>query len=309
MGVYLWSARARLRFPRALWLLPVAVLAVVVGNVLRIALLIAVGVNISPEIALSGFHSKAGWLFFCGIALALIAAVQHTCWLSRDLPPAAISSDGSDGTWSPARTYLLPLLALIGTSLVTALFSTGFDKLYWLRIVAVALALYSQRAHLPRPSWPVSWHAPAIGCGVFALWLWLVPLPPAAQVEALQQELAALGSPWSQLWLALKVLGSVVAVPIAEELAFRGFLLRRLIASDFSEVDKTRMTPLALAVSSLAFGALHPGAVAAACLAGVAYALAQQLRGRMADAIVAHAVTNALIALDVLLGGAYWLWA
>ena len=62
-------------------------------------------------------------------------------------------------------------------------------------------------------------------------------------------------------------------------------------------------------MSSLAFGALHPGAVAAGCLAGVAYALAQQLRGRTADAIVAHAVTNALIALDVLLGGAYWLWA
>jgi exosortase E/protease (VPEID-CTERM system) len=306
MGVYLWSARARLRFPRALWLLPVALLAVFAGNVLRIALLIAVGVNISPEIALSGFHSKAGWLFFCGIALALIAVVQHTRWLARGLPNAAVSSEG---TWSPARTYLLPLLTLIATSLVTALFSTGFDKLYGLRIVAVALALYSQRAHLPRPSWPVSWHAPAIGCGVFALWLWLVPLPPAAQVSALQQELAALGSPWSQLWLALKVLGSVLAVPIAEELAFRGFLLRRLIAADFTEVDKTRMTPLALAVSSLAFGALHPGAVAAGCLAGVAYALAQQLRGRTADAIVAHAVTNALIALDVLLGGAYWLWA
>lgn len=303
MSVYLWSARARLRFPRALWLLPLAVLAVFAGNVLRIALLIAVGVNISPDVALSGFHSKAGWLFFCAIALLLIALVQHTSWLARE--PAAHSSER---TWSPARTYLLPLLVLIATSLVTALFSTGFDRWYGLRIVTVALALYAQRAHLPRPGWTVSWHAPAIGCGVFVLWLLLVPQPPPTQVSALRESVTALGDPWGGMWLTLRVLGSTLIVPIAEELAFRGYLLRRLIASDFTEVENTRMTPLALIVSSVAFGALHPGAVAAGCIAGVAYALAQQLRGRLSDAIIAHAVTNGLIALDVLLGGAYWLW-
>jgi len=77
MGVFVWSARDRLRFPRALGLLPLAVLLVFLGNALRIALLIAVGVKISPEVALSGFHSKAGWLFFCGIGLGLIALVQR----------------------------------------------------------------------------------------------------------------------------------------------------------------------------------------------------------------------------------------
>jgi membrane protease YdiL (CAAX protease family) len=61
-------------------------------------------------------------------------------------------------------------------------------------------------------------------------------------------------------------------------------------------------------VSSLAFGALHPGALLAACLAGVAYALAQAARGRTGDAIVAHALTNGCIAAYVLLGDAYWLW-
>ena len=307
ISVYLWSARGRLAFPRALWLLPLAVLLVFAGNVLRIALLIAVGVNLSPEIALSGFHSKAGWLFFCGIALAMIGVVQHTrLFLRRDALPAA---DGGESGWSPARTYLSPLLALIATSLITALFSTGFDRLYGLRIAAVALALYAVRAHLPRPSWPPSWHAPLIGCAVFALWLWLVPEPPAERVAQLRASVTALGSPWAELWLALRVIGSVVAVPIAEELAFRAYLLRRLMAADFTEVEKTRMTPLALIVSSIAFGALHPGAVAAGCLAGVAYALAQQVRGRTADAIVAHAVTNGLIALAVLTYGAYWLWA
>jgi exosortase E/protease (VPEID-CTERM system) len=304
MALYLWSARQRLRFPRALCVLPVAVLAVWLGNSARIALLIAVGVMISPEIALSGFHSKAGWLFFCAIALGLIALIQRTRWLLRE--DVELSDEAA--TWNPAATYLSPLLALIATGLLTALFSTGFDTLYGLRILAVAAALYLQRKHLPRPAWPVSWQAPLIGVGVFALWLALATRPAAADVTHFKAQLGGLGPPMAAVWLALRALGSSVTVPLAEELAFRGFLLRRLIDRDFSEVDKRRLTLASVAGSSVAFGMLHPGAVVAGSLAGVAYAFAQSLRGRTADAVIAHATTNALIAIYVLAFDAYWLW-
>jgi exosortase E/protease (VPEID-CTERM system) len=304
MTLYLWSARQRLRFPRALWVLPVAVLAVWLGNAARIALLIAVGVELSPEIALSGFHSKAGWLFFCGIALGLIALVQRTRWLLReDVEETPIAE-----TWNPAATYLSPLLALIATGLLTALFSTGFDALYGLRILAVAAALYLQRKRLPRAAWPASWQAPLIGALVFALWLGLSSRPAAQDVARFKAQLAELGQPMAAIWLGLRAFGSIVTVPLAEELAFRGFLLRRLIDRDWSEVDKHRVTAFSLLGSSLAFGLLHPGAVVAGSLAGVAYAFAQSLRGRTADAVVAHAISNALIAAYVLVFDAYWLW-
>jgi membrane protease YdiL (CAAX protease family) len=65
---------------------------------------------------------------------------------------------------------------------------------------------------------------------------------------------------------------------------------------------------LLLAVSSVAFGLLHAQNWLAATLAGVAYALAQRARGRTADAVVAHAVTNLLIAIAVLVFGATWPW-
>jgi exosortase E/protease (VPEID-CTERM system) len=305
MSLYLWSARKRLRFPRVLGVLPVAVLAVWLGNSARIALLIAVGVEISPEIALSGFHSKAGWLFFCAIALGLIALVQRTRWLLRE---DAASGEDDDATWNPAATYLSPLLALIATGLLTALFSTGFDALYGLRVLAVVAALYLQRKHLPRAAWPASWQAPLIGVAVFALWLALCTRPGAAEVTRFKAQLAGLGQPMAAVWLALRALGSIVTVPLAEELAFRGFLLRRLIDRDFSEVDKRRLTVVSVAGSSLAFGLLHPGAIVAGSLAGVAYAFAQSLRGRTADAVIAHAITNALIAVHVLAFDAYWLW-
>jgi exosortase E/protease (VPEID-CTERM system) len=305
IGIYLLRARAQLRFPRALWLLPFAMLAVWLGNAVRIALLIGVGSRISPEIALSGFHSKAGWLFFCGIALGLIAFCQRTRYFMRE--DNATATD--EPTWSPTATHLAPLLALIATSLATALFSTGFDNWYGLRILAVAGALYFHRKHLPPLSWPISWHAPAIGLGVFLLWIWLVPHPAPERTERLELELLVMQPMHSALWITLRALGSIIAVPLAEELAFRGYLLRRLIDPDFSSVPKTQLTPLALGVSSVTFGLLHPGAWAAATLAGAVYALAQQLRGRTADAVVAHLVTNALIAADVIWNGAYWLWA
>lgn len=306
MGVFLWSARERLRFPRALWLMPTAIGLVFFFNAVRIALLIAVGVLASPEIALSGFHSKAGWLFFCAIALGLIALAQRSRWLLR---AELAQPQAAEAEWNATATYLMPMLVLIASSLVTALFASGaFDRFYALRIVTVGLVLYSQREHLPALRWPPSLHAPVIGLAVFALWLWLVPRGSDADAGALRDQVEALGRPWSALWLASRALGATVIVPIAEELAFRGFLLRRLIAQDFTEVDKKRLTPLAVVGSSLAFAALHPGALLAACLAGVAYALAQAARGRTGDAIVAHALTNGCIAAYVLLCDAYWLW-
>jgi membrane protease YdiL (CAAX protease family) len=74
------------------------------------------------------------------------------------------------------------------------------------------------------------------------------------------------------------------------------------------DVDPRRFAPLAWAVSSLAFGLLHGAAWLAGSAAGLVYALAQRARGRTADAVVAHGLTNLLIALDVLVRGNYGLW-
>jgi membrane protease YdiL (CAAX protease family) len=43
-------------------------------------------------------------------------------------------------------------------------------------------------------------------------------------------------------------------------------------------------------------------------VAGILYAYAQKRRGLLSDAIIAHAVTNALIALQVLVLGHWALW-
>jgi CAAX prenyl protease-like protein len=119
---------------------------------------------------------------------------------------------------------------------------------------------------------------------------------------------ASMATTWRYVWIASKLIGSIVTVPLAEELAFRGYLLRRLIAADFQAVSPQHFTWMSFLFSSVAFGLLH-GRWLAGTLAGMAFALTVYRRGRLGEAVLAHAVTNALIAATVLGTGAWYLWS
>ena len=103
------------------------------------------------------------------------------------------------------------------------------------------------------------------------------------------------------------MVGSALVVPLCEELAFRGYLLRRLQSGDFTSVSPRAWTWLSLIASSLVFGALH-GRWFAGSLAGLAYAVLLVRTGRLGEAVAAHAVTNAIIALWVLSTGDWSHW-
>jgi membrane protease YdiL (CAAX protease family) len=95
------------------------------------------------------------------------------------------------------------------------------------------------------------------------------------------------------LWLALRVFGSVPIVPVAEELAFRGYLLGRLQAREFLAVPFERWIPWAVLVSSAAFGAIHAGWLGGT-LAGLMFAIVQ-IRGRTShDDGAAHLAARAI---------------
>ena len=101
--------------------------------------------------------------------------------------------------------------------------------------------------------------------------------------------------------------GQILVVPLAEELAFRGYLLRRLIAAEFESVSPGQFSPWALLVSSLAFGAIHAGWLGST-IAGVMFGVAQ-VRGRsVGHAVLAHVVSNVAVAAYVLGFGQWWLW-
>jgi CAAX prenyl protease-like protein len=237
----------------------------------------------------------------CAIAIGVLAWVRTSRWLARE--PSLRPHEPGD---NPTALYLAPLLASSGLALLTGLFSTGLDRLYALRVLSTAIALVAVRqvfagaAGRPR----VAVAPVAVGALVFAGWLLIARKTEPEAVATMTAALAGLGPLERVLWLTARILGAVLVVPLAEELAFRGFLLRRIVGAAFWDLDLAAAArrPLAVLVSSVVFGVLH-GAFLAGTLAGIAYALVLRRRGRLADAVVAHAVTNALLVVYTLVTG------
>ncbi len=94
--------------------------------------------------------------------------------------------------------------------------------------------------------------------------------------------------------LALSLVGGAFAIPIAQELAFRGYLARKLVGPNFEQVPFERFTWLSFLVSSIAFGILEPNWLAG-IFAGMIFAAAMYRRGLLSDAIVAHVTSAGLL--------------
>jgi exosortase E/protease (VPEID-CTERM system) len=309
LGGYLVLYRRELRFPQALLLLPIGTLVIWVFNVLRITGLVLLGNWGWPGVALGGFHSQAGWLAFNLVGLGLVAASRWTRMFSTvdqmaSREPLAIAN--------PTAAFLLPLMTVVAMAMVTGAMSDGsFDRFYLARIVAGALVLWFCRKGYGGLGWSWSWAAVGIGILVFMIWVAMEPISSRSGGPgdmAISQGLSSLSTAVALLWLAGRVLGSVTVVPLVEELAFRGYLLRRLADVDFQSVPFTRFTWQSLLTSSLLFGLMHQRWLAGT-VAGLLYALAVLRQGQLSHAIVAHATTNSLIAAYVLGTGAWSLWS
>jgi exosortase E/protease (VPEID-CTERM system) len=149
--------------------------------------------------------------------------------------------------------------------------------------------------------------AVSVGLGALVGVLWIVTAPADGERAAeLGGWLATLSAPALAFWLAVRVAGTAVLVPIAEELAFRGYLHRKLVSAHFETVAPGQFTWLAFLVSSAAFGLVHDRWLAGA-LAGAVFALAMYRTGRHSDPIAAHMAANAVIAAWAIAAGAWHL--
>lgn len=300
-SAWLWLHRRDWRFPRALLLVPVGLAAVWLANCLRIAGLVYIGNVVSPEIALGGFHSQAGWLAFNGVALGVCVAARRVPWLARG--PAAPAR----ATTNPTAAYLVPFLTVLAAAMGARLVSGDFDWLYPVRVLGAIAALAFFGRHYRTLDWRISTRAIGLGVVAFVLWL-LFDVVLAGPIVPMPEPLTAAPGGLQAIWLAFRIFGTVVTVPIVEELAFRGFLLRRFVSDDFERVGPAAITRTAIVLSSLAFGMLHGEQWLAATLAGSIYAVAYLRRGAIGDAVAAHATTNLLVAIAALATDQWQLW-
>jgi exosortase E/protease (VPEID-CTERM system) len=301
---WLIAFRRELRFPQSLLLVPFGTVVLFLLNSARIAALILIGNSGAERVALGGFHSQAGWIAFNSVAIAMALSARRLRWFAAPgaLPRPALAPAAPDAT----AAYLLPFLAILAAGMLTRAVSGDFEWLYGLRVAAAAAALFAFRQTYGRPRCSFDWFALSMGGAVFVLWIVSDRLAgaPAPIAPSLQHAPAALRA----AWILARLAGAVVAVPVAEELAFRGYLLRRLTSAAFESVAFPRTGAVAVLASSVAFGLLHGRMWFAGAVAGVLYAFAARRRGCLGDAIVAHATTNLLLAAYVLAFQQWQLW-
>lgn len=291
VGLYGVLFRADLRMGRYIAVvLPVGLLLSWMLNVVRIAALVVIGARVSPQIAVNGFHSYAGWMFFTALALALLVGVQAVPWLHRRAPRA----EGPRMAQDVVAAQILPFVVFMVVLVVANALFPHPDLGYPLVVLALALAV---AAFLPvwrgmdwRPGGLALAAGAAVGLG------WALTSGPGGAGGPLAEGLAALPA-WALAgWIAARVLGTVVLVPLVEEMFFRGYLLARL---DFGGRGGAIVS---IAVTSLLFGALH-GRWLAGALAGLVFALLALHRGRVTDAVAAHVLANLIVALAALATG------
>ncbi len=294
LTIYMVVRRRELRFPGALVMLPLAAGLSYVGNGVRLACLLLLGAYVSPEVALEAFHSRGGWIAFVFLGFGFLAVVEKFKLFHR--------SRGQAHEF-PSLPFLAPLALQLFLTLLFAAFVSEVDVLYPVRSLLVAGLLLGFARRYARLG---LWSAPdfrtlPLGVLVYVLWIGLVPVGEADDPRHhLPENIAA-------IWLLARLIGSVFLVPVVEELAFRGYLLRRLQAEDFTAVRFDSLPLKAVAVSSLAFGLLHQ-AWFAGLVAGVAFAYAGTFRNRLSDAVVAHAVANLCVAVHVVVFQRWDLW-
>ena len=290
LSIYLWIFRRELRFPNAWILLPLGVLAIWVLNGARIAILILIGAHFSEEVAITGFHSQAGWMMFLLLTIAIMLATHQLSFFRK----TAKTQRAPSVNYTIAITLLAPFLAMTAAGIVAAAFTAESHWLYSLRVIAVSAALVCFYQAYRRLNWRTGYEPILLGLLVGAGWiatdpgagaetalgLWLTSLPPAA----------------AAIWLTLRLFGTIILVPMAEELAFRGYIHRKLAGKDLEKTAEAAFSWTALIVSSVLFAALHERWFAGG-LAGVVFAIALYRSGKIGGAIIAHMAANALIAL------------
>lgn len=156
-----------------------------------------------------------------------------------------------------------------------------------------------------------------LGLAVFAVWIGPDVIAPHWRTSILFNN-AIVGHPAGNtppaskndpVFLLFRIAISVIAVPILEELFWRGFLMRWLIDEhDFRRVSLGKFAPMAFIVTAVLFAAEHGSFWDVGLLTGLIYNWWMVRTRNLWDCILAHAVTNGALAAWVVLAGQWQYW-
>ncbi len=277
-----------LRLTRAFLLIPIGIILSWVFNSIRISILLFIGSEISPELAINGFHSSAGWIMFTCLSLALILLSEKSPWfLKQKIAQKHLVPLYKDVN----AAKILPFVSYMGISLLLGAFTSRPEPFYPVKILSAVAVLVVFYPLYKTATKKISVIPVLVGCVIAALWIFIrTDTPPTTLTDIL-----ASSSSWVIVsWVIVRILGTTLVIPVIEELFFRGYLLNRLNFGGNSGAL------FALFASSILFGVLHENWILAMG-AGLLFGLLVIKSGKLFDAITAHSVANGLIALWALI--------
>ncbi len=220
-----------------------------------------------------------------------------------------------DSNQRATAAYIAPFLAYVGVMALERLIPLPPQWLYAVRLLIVAaLILTVSWPYLSfRSSAPVA--SVAIGIAVFLIWIgpdvlfgyrhhWLFENSVTGSASSsldphLKKNLA---------FILLRISGTALLVPILEELFWRGWMMRWLIDTDFLKVPLGKYVPFAFWMVALLFASEHGPYWEVGLVAGIVYNWWLVRTRNLADCMLAHAVTNAVLAVYVLLSDKWQYW-
>ena len=149
--------------------------------------------------------------------------------------------------------------------------------------------------------------AVVVGVVVFALWINLdAPWMRLGEASAIFIPVDANGQLQWPL-LIVRWMGAALLVPVMEELFWRSFLMRWVENPQFESVVPQRVGLKAVVLSTFVFVLAHTLWLAA-IVAGLAYAWLYVRTGKLWVPIIAHAVTNGVLGVWVVMTGKWAFW-
>jgi CAAX prenyl protease-like protein len=182
-------------------------------------------------------------------------------------------------------------------------------------VVSAAVLILSRGVLDLKPRMPLA--TLLLGLAVFAIWVGPdVVFGPGYREHWLFRN-SITGAPRSSFdpelktnagFIAVRLLTSVVLVPVIEELFWRGWLIRWLVHHDFRKVPVGAYHGQAFWTVAILFAAEHGSYWEVGLAAGVLYNWWILRTKSLADCIWAHAVTNGALALYVLFADRWQYW-
>ncbi len=211
--------------------------------------------------------------------------------------------------------YILPFIAFV--VIMTGERALGLPLVwsYAVRVVVVSLLLAA--FSLPYLSFRPSAPAASIGIGVAVFLIWIGPDVLFGYRHFWLFENSLMGSAATSidpnlktnvLFLTVRILGTSILVPIVEELFWRGWLMRWLIDQNFLSVPLGKYAPAAFWIVAALFASEHGSFWEVGLIAGIVYNWWIVRTGNLADCILAHGVTNAILAAYVIASGQWQYW-